>query len=103
MPRRLLLLSNSTNFGEGYLDHATAEIEEFLGPARRIAFVPLAVKDQVAYWSRVRDRFRAMDLEVENVNADPRTGREVLESAEAVFVGGGNTFRLLELVRRCGL
>ena len=42
-PGRLLLLSNSRNFGGGYLDHAEEWIRAFLGDQlRRALFIPYA-------------------------------------------------------------
>jgi dipeptidase E len=99
---RLLLLSNSTNFAKRYLEHAVTEILDFLGPVRRIAFVPFALHDQAGYWKSVRDRFRDMEIEVDRMPADRSAGETVLWT-EAVFVGGGNTFRLIDGVRRTGL
>jgi dipeptidase E len=100
--RRLLLLSNSTNHGEGYLDHAMPAIRELLSGARRLAFVPFALRDQQGYTARARARFAAEGVEVAGVTADAR-GRDVIEEADAVFVGGGNTFRLLDLLQRSGV
>jgi dipeptidase E len=98
---RLLLLSNSTNFGERYLDHAMPEIRAFLGPATRLAFVPFALADHAGYTSKARERFAAEGIEVTGVTGE-KGGAAVLESAEAVFVGGGNTFRLLRTLRTTG-
>jgi dipeptidase E len=47
--RRLLLISNSTNHGQGYLDHVLGEIDGFLGPVRRLVFVPFALMDRGGY------------------------------------------------------
>ena len=99
---RLLLLSNSTNFGQGYLDHAMAEIRAFLGPVGRIVFVPFALRDQEAYAAKCRARFESEGIAVEGLTADA-AGRALLERAEAVFVGGGNTFRLLDRLQRSEL
>ena len=99
--KRLLLLSNSTNFGSGYLDHAMEAVLRFLGPARRLAFVPFALQDQAGYAARVRERFAREGIEVVRVTED--AGLAALESAGAVFVGGGNTFRLLGLLRSSGV
>jgi len=99
--RRLLLLSNSTNHGGGYLDHAMADIREWLGAARRLAFVPFALRDHAGYAARARARFAREGIEVTGVTAD-EAGCAVLEEAEYVFVGGGNTFRLLDLLQRSG-
>jgi dipeptidase E len=99
---RLLLLSNSTNHGGGYLDHAMDTILEWLGPVRRIAFVPFALRDHAGYSARARARFAAAGVELEGVTPDEQ-GRRMVEAAEAVFVGGGNTFRLLDLLQRSDL
>jgi dipeptidase E len=98
---RLLLLSNSTNHGRGYLDHAMHAVRDFLGPARRLAFVPFALRDQAAYTAKVRERFAREGVEVARVTEEG--GGVTLASAEAVFVGGGNTFRLLDRLQRSGL
>jgi dipeptidase E len=98
---RLLLLSNSTNHGAGYLDHAMPAVLAFLGPARRLAFVPFALKDQAAYTAKARERFAREGVEVSGLTEEG--GARELEAAEAVFVGGGNTFRLLHALQRSGL
>ncbi|HEX7677995.1 MAG TPA: dipeptidase PepE [Thermoanaerobaculia bacterium] len=85
---RLLLISSSNVHGYGYLDHSEAAMREFLGNARRVAFVPFAAHDHDVYTAKVRERLARMDLEV--VSTDH------LDRADAIFVGGGNTFRLLK-------
>jgi dipeptidase E len=92
----LLLLSSSAVHGTGYLDHAMGAVREWLGTRRRLAFVPFALAERDAYVARVRERFTREGIEVEGV---PLGGRSVLERAEAVFVGGGNTFRLLKTLQ----
>ena len=77
--------------GFGYLDHAESEIRSFLGGARRIAFVPFAILGRDAYNTKVSERLGRMGFDV-----TPVRGREEIENAEAIFVGGGNTFRLLK-------
>ena len=85
---RLLLNSSSNVHGYGYLDHAEPELRRFLGKAPRVAFVPFAAYDHAAYTAKVRARLAAMEMEV--------IGFEDLGRADALFVGGGNTFRLLK-------
>ena len=94
---RLLLLSNSTNFGEAYLDHAMAEVHAFLGDVSRVAFVPFALQDRDAYAAKARERLAREGIEVTAVRAAADVAR-----AEAVFVGGGNTFRLLKALQDGG-
>ncbi len=87
---RALLISSSNVHGFGYLDHAEEEIRRLLEAARRVAFVPFALHDHDDYTAKVRERLDAMGLDVVQV----RSAAD-LEAADAVFVGGGNTFRLL--------
>ena len=98
---RLLLLSNSTNSGAGYLDHAIGEIRDFLGGARRIVFVPFALADRDAYTAKVKARLAPEGYEVTGLPASPGAN-DPLADADAVFVGGGNTFRLLMTLQNGG-
>ena len=93
--RRLLLLSNSSQHGRGYLDHAEAEIRALLAGVGCVLFVPFALADHDGYASRCRQRLNAMGYEVDSVHTSPDV-RAAVEQAEAVFIGGGNTFRLLK-------
>jgi dipeptidase E len=98
----LLLLSNSTNHGAGYLDHAIAEVKALFGDGRRIAFVPFALADHEAYTAKVAARFAKEGIEVDGVTPDA-DGRGVIDRCQAIFVGGGNTFRLLDALQRSTL
>jgi len=93
--RRLLLISSSTVAGTGYLDHVEAEIRDHLGTIQTVLFIPYALADHAAYSAKVRERFARMNYKVESVHnsADPVGA---VDRAEAVFIGGGNTFRLLK-------
>jgi dipeptidase E len=102
MPRRLLLLSNTTNHGQGPLDHVIGEIDAFLGPVRRLVFIPFALQDRAGYTARIGGRLASIGIEVEGLTSD-EAGRRRLERAEAVFTGGGNTFRLLKTLQDAGL
>jgi len=93
--RRLLLVSNSTLHGSGYLDHAEKEIRELVGSGNRIVFVPYAVHDLRTYAVKAEERFRDMGLSLISIHDVSNMPRAV-EEAEAIFVGGGNTFRLLK-------
>jgi len=100
--RRLMLLSNSTNHGERYLAHAADEMLALLGSAARILFVPFALHDRAAYTAKFRTRLEELGRGVDELAADA-TGRRQIETAEAVFVGGGNTFRLLKTMQEAEL
>jgi dipeptidase E len=93
--KRVLLISNSTLYGSGYLDHAEGEIRDFLGEATRIAFLPFAVHERGKYAAQAGARFHRMEYEFTSLH-DVSNPRRAVEDADAVFVGGGNTFRLLK-------
>ena len=92
---RLLLISNSTLYGGGYLDHAESEIRSFLGDVNRVLFVPYALFDRDKYAATAQARFQKMGYELTSIHtaADPVAA---VDETEAIFIGGGNTFRLLK-------
>ncbi len=93
---RLLLVSNSTLHGSGYLDHCADAIASFLGPSvKRVLFVPYALFDRDGYAAKARTRFGAMGYGLDSVHDMAGGPMEAVERAEALFIGGGNTFRLL--------
>src|SRR5690349_9408345 len=93
--KNLLLISNSTLYGGGYLDHAEGEIRDFLNGVRRVLFVPFALYDRDGYAAQARQRFQAMGYGLDSVH-EVADARQAVEEAEVVFIGGGNTFRLLK-------
>jgi dipeptidase E len=98
----LLLLSNSTNHGRGYLEHALPEVLAFLDGVTELTFVPFAGADHDAYTAAVRAAFAPHGITVRGLHTaeDPVAA---VAAAEALFVGGGNTFRLLATLQRLGL
>lgn len=100
--RRVLLISNSTLYGGGYLDHAETEIRSFLGDVKRVLFVPYALFDRDKYAANAQQRFQKMGYELTSVHtaADPIAA---VNETEAIFIGGGNTFRLLKTLYEVAL
>lgn len=99
---KLLLLSNSSAPGRGYLDHAREVIAEHLGGVRELLFVPYALADHDAYTAKVAAFMGELGVRVRGVHGSGDPRGEVA-AAEAVFVGGGNSFRLLRALQRRGL
>jgi dipeptidase E len=96
MHKRLLLLSNSTNFGEDYLLYARQEIQNFLGASvKKILFIPFAGVTLTfdAYTENVRKVFKDIGYEIEALHL-AENYHEVIKQAEAIVIGGGNTFHL---------
>ncbi|MBZ5723837.1 MAG: dipeptidase PepE [Acidobacteriia bacterium] len=102
LEKKLLLISNSVCHGRPYLDHCADAIRQFLSGVTTIAFVPYAAKDWDGYARRVRSALAGFGLKVESVH---ETGPwpHTLPDSPAVFVGGGNTFRLLKTMQESRL
>jgi len=97
---RLLLLSNSRNVGQGYLEHADGAIRDFLGTRVKTAlFIPYAAV-RVSYddfATMAATRFREMGYDLQPIHR-MRSARAAVLKAEAIVVGGGNTFQLITLL-----
>jgi dipeptidase E len=98
----LLLLSNSTMFGRGFLEHALEAIGQFLGDRRTVHFAPYALADHDGYTARVQATLGPLGVRVVGLDRVGDVGAAV-ESADVLFVGGGNSFRLLKTLQRHGL
>lgn len=103
MTSNLLLISNSTMHGGKYLAHCADEVSDFLGSVPlQVAFVPYALADHAGYESAAQSVFSAMGHTLNSVHHE-KDPCSALAGADAVFIGGGNTFRLLNALHRTGL
>jgi dipeptidase E len=99
----LLLLSNSVSPGLGFLEHARTEIDGLLaGTRRRVLFVPWASGDPDSYAGTLSAALKPVSAEVTSAHRVPDLNA-ALDGTDLVFVGGGNTFRLLRALHDRGL
>ncbi|HNZ67915.1 MAG: dipeptidase PepE [Prolixibacteraceae bacterium] len=97
---RLLLISNSTMPGEPYLDYPKQAIKAFLGdkPVNAL-FIPYAAVTFSFddYVEKVQERFSEIGHQVTGIHtfSDPV---EAVRRAEAIVVGGGNTWQLVRMM-----
>lgn len=97
---RLLLLSNSRNPGRDFLEHAQPEVAAFFGDRpRRLLFFPFAsVRFSLDHYAaRVQRAFHRIGHEI--VAAHRVSLAKAIRSADGFIVGGGNTFRLLQVMQ----
>lgn len=101
---KLLLISNSTNAGEPYLQYPMPRIDEFLGTVREVVFIPYAAVtfSYAEYEAKVQARFAELGIRVHSVHRakDPK---RMIRQAQAICVGGGNTFALTKKMQEQGL
>jgi len=103
MPKRLLLISNSTNAGEDYLGWPRQIISNFFSGSnlKRILFVPYACVSVSynEYTAKVQEVFEKIGLEIYSIDSEPNRIKAIYE-AEAIAVGGGNTFHLVYMLHK---
>ena len=97
----LLLLSNSTAPGRSYLEHARDALAEILESIKELVFVPYALADHEGYTAQVGGAFEQFGVRVTGVHTG--TPANLIRQAEAIFIGGGNTFRLVRRLQTEGL
>jgi dipeptidase E len=93
--KRILLISSSKIYGSGFLDHAEAEIRSFLGDLKHVLYVPYALSDHDKLATMAQQRFEQMGYALSSIHtaSDPV---QAVNDTDAIFIGGGNTFRLLK-------
>ena len=96
--KRLLLISNGSELiGDHPSEFFHNALRDFFGtPVRRVLFVPFAAvtRTEDEYRDKVREHFGPLGYEVESLH-DAADARAAVEGADAIAVGGGNTFKLL--------
>src|SRR5262245_20477866 len=95
---RILLVSNSTVYARGYLDHIEQQIKSFLGSTGKVLFFPFALFERDSYAAKAKARFAAMGYPLETAHSVPDP-HKAIEQTDAIFIGGGNTFRLLKALQ----
>lgn len=102
---KLLLLSNSTNPGEPYLNYPKHNIKAFLGdkPVKAV-FIPYAAVtfSYDEYENKVNNRFEEIGHSVVGIHHFDNP-KQAIQDAEAIVIGGGNTWKLVRTMRDHGL
>lgn len=104
--KRLLLISNGSELiGDNPTEFFHDALEDFLGSAvKRVLFVPFAAttRTEDEYRDKVCRHFGPHGYEVESLH-DAADARAAVGAADAVAVGGGNTFKLLRALYDAGV
>ncbi|EAH9285286.1 dipeptidase PepE [Campylobacter upsaliensis] len=97
--QKALLLSSSGYKDTGYLNHALPWLKEFVEKnklkGKKVAFIPYAGvrKSYDAYEAQVKKALESLGVEIISVHKGKAA--DIVKSADAIFVGGGNTFELV--------
>ncbi|XP_030754845.1 alpha-aspartyl dipeptidase [Sitophilus oryzae] len=95
--RQILLLSSSKVHGYEFLEYASQDINDLLSRnnVSSVLFVPYALSNHDEYVKRVEKPFKQWGYKVVGIHTQEHPVQAV-NQAKAIFVGGGNTFRLLK-------
>ncbi|MBC8089132.1 MAG: dipeptidase PepE [Phycisphaerae bacterium] len=102
--RNLLLLSNSRDEAGRFLQHTRDDLSDQFAGVCNIVFVPFAgvTISWDAYANHVAEAMKEIGIVVQSVHGRS-DAVSMVRDAEAIAVGGGNTFHLLANVQRAGL
>lgn len=84
------------------IEFLQTQMRAFFGSIRTLLFIPYALRDHDGYVRQMQIRGLDAGYDLVGIHTLPDPVRAVHE-AQGVFVGGGNTFRLLEEMYRRGL
>ena len=102
--KKMLLISNSTNYGEEYLSYCRPEIKKFLNSSvKEVLFVPFAGVTVTFddYTAKVEKVFNELGCQVKSIH-NCENMIEAINNAECIVVGGGNTFHLVHMLQKTG-
>ena len=94
MPK-LLLISSSRVYGSGYLEHCRDAIASHLSGVGEILFIPYALKDHDEYEAIVSGALNFLGAPVKSIH-HWENPLDAITQAQGIFIGGGNSFRLLK-------
>jgi dipeptidase E len=105
MAQRILLMSSSRKDQLGYLEHAGEQIHVLLKhEPRKVLFVPFAAVTFSfdSYEDRVKPEFDRLGYALQSIHRFDNPLVAIVE-AEAIAIGGGNTFALLKRLYDAGI
>ena len=93
--QKILALSSSRVGGGGYLQQALNDIHQFLGNEKlNVVFVPFASVDGYdEYTAKVQDALASLPYQITGLQH--ASAKDLIQNADVVMVGGGNTFKLM--------
>jgi dipeptidase E len=103
--KKMLLISNSTNFGEEYLSYTRPELMKFLNTSvKEVLFIPFAgvTVSFDDYEAKVEKVFNELGYGVVSIH-NFENMIEAVNKAECIVVGGGNTFHLVYMLHKTGI
>ncbi len=103
--KKIILASTSTVYGSGYLEYILPELKRMFTGISQIVFIPYARPNGMSYdeyTNNAAEAFSKIGITVKGIHAFDNAVNAVRD-AQAIFVGGGNTFLLVKTLYENGL
>ena len=95
--RKMIIASTSTVFGSGYLAYLLPTLQVHFKSVKTVLFIPYARPGGISYddYTAVATKaFSVLDIHVKGIHEFENPKQAIL-NAEGIFIGGGNTFELV--------
>lgn len=95
--KNMIIASSSAILGSGYLEYILPTLKSHFKNVKTLTFIPYARPSGISYdvyTSIVKKAFAKIDIHVKGIHKFKNYKKALLDS-EAIFVGGGNTFELV--------
>ncbi|PQB07151.1 dipeptidase E [Polaribacter filamentus] len=95
--KKLIIASTSTIHGSGYLEYLLPTLAVFFADVKDLLFIPYARPGGISYIEYTKSAqkaFAKIQIDVKGIH-EFKNAREAIQNAEAIFIGGGNTFELV--------
>jgi len=103
--KRVLIVSTSTIHGSDYLEYILPEVKKFFGENKKIVFIPYARPGGIShddYTELAAKKFKTIGIEVIGIHTSTNK-EQLIDDADGIFTGGGNTFLLVKQLHELGL
>lgn len=95
--KKMIIASTSTVHGSGYLEYLLPTLSNFFADINTILFIPYARPSGISYdtyTDKAKKVFETISIAVKGIH-EFKSPTKAVRNAEAIFVGGGNTFELV--------
>lgn len=100
--KKLIIASTSTIYGTEYLEYLLPTLTSFFANTKQLLFIPYARPNGISYneyTNIVKKAFSKIEIDVRGIH-EYKKPKKAIQHAEGIFVGGGNTFELVNQIYR---
>ncbi|HJN53997.1 MAG TPA: dipeptidase PepE [Flavobacteriaceae bacterium] len=100
--KKMILASTSTIYGSKYLEYLFPVIKNLFSNSNNILFIPYARPNGItlkSYTDLVKDTFEQLNLNIFGIDNSSNPAEDI-KRCDGIFIGGGNSFLLLDSIQK---